>query len=68
MEICNEHEEAIVYDSKVCPLCRAYDEINDLESNVQDLESENESLQEQLSDANETNDVLKDKIEELKNK
>jgi hypothetical protein len=52
MEICNNHSDEIVYNSRNCPLCEAENTISKLEDTVTELKDEKTNLQEEIADLN----------------
>lgn len=45
MNICNDNHSEIIYDSRECPLCKAYKEIEYLEEDIERLTEQSERLE-----------------------
>lgn len=50
MNICSEDPEEIVHESRNCPLCIAIEEINDLESQIGEIDKAISELSEKVQE------------------
>jgi hypothetical protein len=50
MEICDSGHDEIVFDTRWCPLCQAYEEMHELEERCERLEAEKDKLEETIDD------------------
>lgn len=49
MELCEDHKYAyVIYDASECPLCKAEEQISNLEGQIEDLDEDKEILQENI--------------------
>lgn len=73
MKLCEESHDLICYDGRSCPLCEAIQNLDNAESNIDELKEEKQmaydkidELKHMVEDLNDENNNLKEEIRDLR--